>query len=129
MTPPLHPFSITRRRLLMEMRAAVDAPPIGRTESLLGDALRFAYLCSTSGPVLEELQMSYPALKGESEVFLAAPLPLRLQILADRWADQMRITPAQEEDYINGFLAAMKKAYETEAIDASEAGGAAPVGE
>jgi hypothetical protein len=79
---PLHKFSLTRKRLLLEMRAAAGAPPIGRMEALLGDALRWLWLCQLPDAQVEALQ-SGAGLPLTRDV----PLPARMQIACDRWAD------------------------------------------
>ena len=72
---PLHPFSISRETLFLQLRCAVGAPGIYQAmidgEAWFGDAIRILWLC-LHGPD------DWDPLRGE---------PLRLQRAIEAWAD------------------------------------------
>lgn len=110
---PLHKFSIVRKRLLLDIRAAAGSPLIGTMEAMLGDALRWLWLCSQDAQALESAQCGI-GLAGSRE----SPLPLRMQLACDRWAEAQEITPAEQNAAVNDFLDDWLATERTVAVDA-----------
>lgn len=110
---PLHKFSIVRKRLLLDIRAAAGSPPIGTMEALLGDALRWLWLCSLDAQALESAQCGI-GMPGTPGVAIA----LRMQLACDRWAEAQEITPAEQNAAVDSFLNDWLATERTVAVDA-----------
>jgi len=109
---PLQPLSITRERLLLDIRAASGAGELGRMDSLFGDALRFVWLCLHYGDQLERFQ-SGSGLPG----LASWPLYRRFQMAIDRWAEQnTAIVRKHQGEIVDTFLDAWKSNQSTHAV-------------
>ena len=108
----LQPFSITRERLLLDIRSASGAGEFGRMDSLFGDGLRFVWLCLHDGEQLERFQ-SGAGLPGLS----SWPLYRRFQMAIDRWTDQnSELVRKHRDDIVDTFLDAWKANQITHAV-------------
>ena len=108
----LQPFSITRERLLLDIRAASGAGEFGRMDSLFGDGLRFVWLCLHDGEQLERFQAG-AGLPGLS----SWPLYRRFQMAIDRWTDQnSELVRKHRDDIVDTFLDAWKANQLTHAV-------------
>ena len=111
----LQPLSVTRNRLLMDIRAASGAGEFGRMDCMFGDALRFVWLCLHDGRQLEKFQSGagLPGLESWS-------LYRRFQIAIDRWADDNSdFVSAHESEMIKTFQAAWLANQSTHAVPES----------
>lgn len=113
----LQPFSISRERLLLDIRGASGAGDFGRMDVLFGDALRFVWLCLQTGEDLERFQagIGLPGLP-------SWPLNRRFQMAIDRWteanADAVR---KHRAELVDTFLDAWRDSQITHAIPESAA--------
>lgn len=113
----LEKFSLTRKRLLLEIRAAADAPPFGRMEALHGDAMRWLWLCWHEGESLEKAQSGLGLPLDRS-----VPMPLRMQLAIDRWCDAQAFTSQEIAAAVNSFLEDWLASERTEPVDAADTG-------
>ena len=112
---PLQPFSISRERLLLDIRSASGAGEFGRMDSLFGDGLRFIWLCLQDGETLERFQ-SGAGLPGLS----SWPLYRRFQLAIDRWTDaNADLVRKHRGDIVDTFLDAWKANQATHAVPES----------
>ena len=112
---PLQPFSSSRERLLMDIRAASGAGEFGRMDALYPDALRFVWLCLHTGEELEQFQCG-AGLPGLS----SWPLYRRFQVAIDRWTDQNAdLVRKHRGELVDTFLDAWKASQVTHAIPES----------
>lgn len=112
---PLQPFSITRERLLLDIRAASGAGEFGRMDALFPDALRFVWLCLQDGDALERFQ-SGAGLPG----LQSWPLYRRFQTAIDRWTDaNADLVRKHRGAIVDTFLDAWKANQVTHAIPES----------
>lgn len=108
----LEPFTKTRERLLLDIRAAVGAGDLGRMDTLFGDGLRLHWLCLQSGHDLERFQagIGLPGLN-------SWPLYRRFQIAIDRWSEaNADIIGTHREAMVDTFLDIWRDSQLTHAI-------------
>lgn len=123
---PLKKFSMGRKRLLLDIRAASAPGPFGRRDSLFGDALRFTWLCLQDDELLRQMKFGFhlPGLT-------AWPLANRFQEAIDVWADANEdVITRHQQAMIDTFQDAWEDTIVTEAIpeSAANAGGNSDAG-
>lgn len=111
----LRPLSISRERLLLDIRSAAGAGAFGRMDSLFGDALRFVWLCLHDGDHLEAMEGGI-GLPGST----SQPITVRFQLAIDRWSDRNAALIRQHRDaMVDTFISAWGDNQRTQVVPES----------